>query len=76
MITIFGLIGLTSLLLAFSLLSAEKIKQEDWQYNVLNLVGAAFLAFYAWHSRAYVFVVLEGFWAVIAFFELLQHKRR
>ena len=70
MIDFFGLIGLVLLLLSFTLLETGKLKAGSWEYLMMNLLGAGLLGWYAWTKGAYIFVVLEAFWVVVAGYEL------
>ncbi len=79
MITVeIGVAGLILLLAAFTLLDTGKLDRSSSWYQLLNMVGAGLLALYAWELKAYVFVVLEVFWAVVAGLELVFNwvKRR
>ena len=66
-----GVVGLVLLLVAFTLVDTGKMGRTSSWYQILNVIGAMLLALYAWRLKAYVFVVLEIFWAVIAGLELV-----
>ncbi len=68
---IFGTVGLVFLISGFTLVDSGRLKLKSASYNLLNILGALFLAVYAWDLQAYIFVLLELFWATIALFELL-----
>ncbi len=44
-------------------------------YLWLNLVGSLVLAALAWHDRQYGFLLLEGVWALVSAWSLLQLAR-
>ena len=44
-------------------------------YLVLNLVGSAVLAVLAWHEEQWGFLLLEGAWALISLWGLIQVLR-
>ncbi len=76
MITGIGSIGLLLLILAFTLVDIGRLKPESKLYNLLNLIGALSLILYSWELKAYIFLILEAFWAVISFFELVLPKKK
>lgn len=65
------MVGLILLLTAFTLVDTGRIDRKSSWYQILNVIGAGLLALYAWELKAYVFVVLEVFWAVVAGLELV-----
>ncbi len=76
MVTGIGSIGLFLLILAFTLVDIGQLKPESRLYNLLNLIGALSLVLYSWELKAYIFLILETFWAAISFFELFLPKRK
>ncbi|NOY14713.1 MAG: hypothetical protein GXP43_00660 [bacterium] len=69
-----GAIGLILLLAAFTLVDTGRLDRKSWIYQLLNVIGALLLAIYAWELKAFIFVVLEAFWAAIALFELIFNR--
>ena len=67
--------GVTLILLAFLLLTIDKLKPEDRTYNLLNLVGAALAAYGSYLINAIPFVVLESVWALVALYGLIKNRK-
>jgi hypothetical protein len=44
-------------------------------YLALNLVGSAVLAVLAWHEDQWGFLLLEGVWALVSVWGLIQVQR-
>jgi arginine exporter protein ArgO len=61
-----GSIGFLLLLGAFGLNATGKMDRSSPIYDILNIVGAAILGWYALEHAARVFVLLEATWALIA----------
>jgi len=72
---VFGVVGVILLIVAFTLADTGYLKTRPRLYYLLNLSGALLLAIYALELKAYVFVVLEVFWVLIAGFEILLKRR-
>lgn len=71
-ITIIGALGALIILIAFILLEAEKLSSESTWYDVLNLIGGALLATYAWLLQSWPFLVLNGIWTLVALRDVLR----
>ena len=71
-----GSIGFLLLLAAFGLNAAGKMDRSSAVYDILNLVGAAILGWYAVAHAARVFVLLEATWVAIALAALSTKVRR
>lgn len=75
---ILGWLGTVSYLIAYFLLSINKIKSDRKLYHVLNIIGATGLIFNALHLHDYPNLVINIAWlaiALIAIF-LIVYKRR
>ena len=70
-----GSIGLICLIVAFTLVDIGKLKPSDRIYNFLNLIGSLTLVWYSLDLGAYIFVILESFWAVISLFEIIIPRK-
>ena len=57
-----GIVGVGLLLLAFVLNLARRIGERSRAYLVMNAVGAAMAAWYAWVGEVIPFVILELVW--------------
>lgn len=62
-----GAIGAFLVLLGFYRTSIGKWKNKSFWYELDNLVGASFLIIYQFHLRAYISVVVNIIWALVAF---------
>tara|TARA_Y100000034_G_C6592331_1_gene257341 strand:- start:99 stop:341 length:243 start_codon:yes stop_codon:yes gene_type:complete len=71
--TIIGIIGMGFILVAFVLDEfIKKFNQDTEFYNVLNIIGAAFLIYYAYSLRAWPFVALNIVWFAVAGAKLIR----
>ena len=62
-----GILGMLLILAAFAIEEfAHHTRHESIAYNVLNLLGAAFLAWYAWALQSMPFLILNIVWMVVA----------
>jgi hypothetical protein len=64
--TIISYLGATLVLMAFALVSFKKIQSSSTTYQALNLVGAACLAYAAFTTKSFAFVILNTVWALVA----------
>lgn len=64
---VLGFIGATLLLLGFYRTSIGKWRNKSFLYELDNLFGAVFITIYQIHLHAYISVVLNIIWAVVAF---------
>jgi len=69
---IIGIIGLSSLLMAFILSKTNLVKIDDMFYNSLNFLGASILTLYAFKQQSWIFVILEGVWGMVAFWGICK----
>ena len=51
------------------------LDQNSRLYLVLNLIGSAILAVLAWYEEQFGFLLLEGVWALVSAWSLLQVLR-
>lgn len=71
-----GVIGGLLILLGFYRTSIGKWKNKSFWYEMDNLVGALLIAVYQLHVGAYISVVLNIIWGVIAFKGLTSFAER
>lgn len=71
-----GSVGFLLLLGAFGLNAAGKMDRSSTAYDILNIVGAGILGWYAITHAAPVFVVLEATWVAIAVTALSAKVKR
>lgn len=73
---IIGVIGAFLILLGFYRTSIGKWKNRSFIYELDNLVGASFLIVYQLHYHAFISVVVNIIWAIIAFRGLTSFAQR
>jgi hypothetical protein len=71
-----GWIGSISYLLAYLLLSLNKLKSDQRLYHVLNIVGAIGLTVNAIFFQDYPNVIVNVFWGLIALMAILLIGRK
>ncbi|MFZ3046465.1 MAG: hypothetical protein WA151_11160 [Desulfatirhabdiaceae bacterium] len=75
-VDIFGWMGATSLLLAYGLVSMRRLDGNAVFYQVLNLLGGAFLIINSFYYGAYPSVGVNGAWIAIGIFTLIKNRKR
>jgi hypothetical protein len=68
-------VGALLILLAYAAAQFGALNQRSRAYLVLNLVGSAVLAVLAWYEDQWGFLLLEGVWALISLWGLVQVQR-
>lgn len=71
-----GWIGGVEVLVAYWLVSANKVKGTNVYYQVLNLTGAVFLIINTIYKEAYPSTLVNVVWVVIAVIGLLQKNKK
>ena len=71
-----GILGAFLILLGFYRTSIGKWNTRSFLYELDNLVGATLLVAYQLHHHAYITVVVNVIWAVIAFRGLTSFAER
>jgi hypothetical protein len=71
-----GLVGGVLLLFAFWRVNNNKWKVSSPLYELDNVIASLILFFYTWQKHAYVSVVLNIVWAVVAFRGLSSYAQR
>ena len=74
--TVIGAIGACLVLFGFYRLSIGKWKNKSFWYELDNTVGALMLMAYQLHLGAYIGVVVNAIWAVVAFKGLTSFAER
>ncbi len=67
--------GSLLILAGFAAAQAGRLSIDSRRYLILNFVGSAILAVLAWIDRQWGFLLLEGVWAVVSLYSLLQLMR-
>lgn len=73
---VIGTIGACLILLGFYRTSIGKWKNKSFWYELDNTVGASLLIIYQLQLRAYISVVLNIIWAIVAFKGILSFAER
>ncbi len=73
---IIGIIGMIFLLTAFALNLFKKITQDSLIYNIFNIIGAGFLAYYAYILNSIPFLILQVIWILFAVYKLIFFNKR
>ena len=69
-----GIIAMLLILIAYTLLSAGKIKANQASYQIANLLGALLFIIYLSAKEAWASVVLNIVWGLVAVFSLYKIK--
>jgi hypothetical protein len=67
--------GALLILAAYTAAQFGMLDQNSRLYLVLNLLGSAILAVLAWYEEQLGFLLLEGVWALVSAWSLLQVLR-
>lgn len=67
--------GVFLILLAFFLLSTDRLKPDGKVYNILNIAGAVLLGISAYMLNSIPFVILEAIWALAGVYGLFMSKK-
>jgi hypothetical protein len=68
---VIGTLGLLFLLIGFISNAIKKLTQDQPAYLILNILGAGFLAYYAYTTDSIPFLILEGIWTVFSIYKLI-----
>jgi hypothetical protein len=67
--------GSLLILAGFAAAQAGRLSIDSRRYLILNFVGSAILAVLAWIDRQWGFLLLEGVWALVSLYSLVQLVR-
>jgi hypothetical protein len=67
--------GSLLILAAFAASQAGRLPIDSQLYLALNFIGSAILAVLAWMDHQWGFLLLEGVWAVVSLYSLVQLVR-
>ena len=68
--------GALLILVPFVLLQLRRTTEYSWRYLVGNLVGSMVLTVVGLHEQQWGFVLLEGTWAAVSAFSMVQRSQR
>jgi hypothetical protein len=69
-----GWIGAISLLAAYALVSMRKLEGDSLVYQLLNMMGGAFLIVNSFHYKAFPSVAVNVVWIGIAIYTMTRRK--
>ena len=72
LVDILGYIGMVMLLIAFGLISMDKVTSKNVSYQWMNLIGGVFLMINTYYYGAFPSAVLNLVWLIIAFVYLYK----
>jgi len=75
-VNVLGWLGSFAVVLAYGLISANRVQSDSLGYQLLNLFGAAFLIINTIYWGAYPASFVNLFWIVIAVSALARMARR
>ena len=76
LVDVAGLVGASLVLFGFYRTSIGRWKNKSFWYELDNFVGASLLIFYQVHTKAYISVVVNIIWAIVAFRGLTPFAER
>jgi hypothetical protein len=75
-ITLLGLLGAGSILVAFIMNQFGKWSKDSFIYDLTNALGALVLIVYAYLITSYPFMVLNTVWFLVAFKDVITGIRK
>jgi hypothetical protein len=76
MYTAIGVVGAALILLGFYRISIGKWTGKSLWYELDNLAGALLVMIYQFHYHAYVTMVVNIIWAIVAFRGIVSYRER
>ena len=73
---VIGVLGASMILFGFYRTSIGEWTNKSFWYELDNVVGAVLMIFYQLHHRAFISVILNVVWAVVAFRGLTSFAER
>ncbi len=73
---IISLVGAVMILLAFGAQQSQKMRHEDIDYILLNLIGSLILTVVALRVRQIGLTLMERAWALISVASLIRYLRK
>jgi hypothetical protein len=73
-IDVIGYLGSFLIILAYLLISFNKLKSSSSTFQVLNLVGGALVLCNSWFYGAFPSVLISVFWILIASYSIYKNR--
>jgi len=67
-----GISGIVFILVGFIISEFTKIDKDTLSYNLINVVGAFILSYYAFILVSWPFFILNGIWTIAAIVRIVQ----
>ena len=74
--SIIGIIGATTLLVAFVLNQVHRLKDTDFTYDLMNAIGGILLVIYAIQIDSIPFAVLNAVWGIVSVKDVYTDLRK
>lgn len=71
--TIVGVFGASIILIVFVLNQINKLKNDSFLYDFLNLIGSILLMIYAILLTSYPFLILNLVWALVSLKDVVKY---
>lgn len=69
---IIGITGAALVLIFFSLQQIQVLTNKSFSYNLGNLLGSAFLIYYAYVLNSLPFIVLNTIWVIFSLYAIIK----
>lgn len=73
---IIGWVGTFLIVLAYFLVSNNKISADSKRYQLINLFGAIFVGFNVFHQQAWTALALQIVWGIIAIISIIKSLKK
>lgn len=70
-----GWIGAIMLLVAYSTNLLGNVRNDSPIFLIINIVGSGLLIINAYVNKAYPFIVVNGFWFLVSFYQLIKSRK-
>ncbi len=70
--SIAGWVGMALIVIAYFLLTSEKIVVKSWAYHTINFFGGAGLIFYTFINKTWPVMILNALWIIVAVSALMK----
>lgn len=70
---IIGVAGAAIVLIAFLLNESGKLNSEDFQYDLLNLIGSILLLIYAFNLNSLPFIIVNLIWGGFSLKDVIKY---